>query len=303
MEFNQFVEKTKKAIQEYLGEDTTVMRNQVTKNNGVILEGLSIVKKEKNISPTIYLNQFYEAYEDGTTFGEIIKNIINIYEQNKIEENINMEFFTDYSQVRKKIVYKLINYDKNSELLADIPHVKYLDLAIVFYCIVMNEQIRSASILIHNKHCEMWDVTAEDIYTVAKENTPRLLPSELRNMEEVIRQIVSENLQSKYMDSNEADSNETDSAERYSVEEYSDTSTEWIDDAAEQMIENSKEENKVVPMYVLSNQTRVHGAACMLYQGVMSKFAEDLQKDFYILPSSIHEIILIPVEYSDNPME
>lgn len=293
MEFNQFIEKTKRAIQEYLGEDATVMLNQVTKNNGVILEGLSIMKKEKNISPTIYLNHFYDAYEEGTTFGETIKNIIDIYEQNKIEENVNMEFFTDYSQVKQRIAYKLINYDKNTELLEDIPYVKYLDLAIVFYCIVMNEQIGNASILIHNKHCAMWDVTPEDIYTIAKENTPRLLPSELRNMEDVIRQIISEDLQCEYQSSSVTDAKG----------EQIESSAEWMENVADQMIENIKTDNQTVPMYVLSNQTRVHGAACMLYQDVVSKFAEDLQKDLYILPSSIHEIILIPVGYSDNPIE
>ncbi len=292
MEFNQFIEKTKRAIQEYLGEDVTVILNQVTKNNGVILDGLCIVKKEKNISPTIYLNHFYDTYEEGITFGDTIKKIIDIYEQNKIDQNINMEFFTEYNQVKQRIAYKLINYDKNKELLEDIPFIKYLDLAIVFYCIVMDERIGNASILIHNKHCTMWGVTLEEVYAIAKENTPRLLPSELRNMEDVIRQIISEDLQGDYQSSFKTDVKG----------EQIESSEEWIENA-DQVTESIKTDNQNVPMYVLSNRTRVHGAACMLYQDVVSKFAEDLQKDLYILPSSIHEIIIIPVEYSDNAIE
>lgn len=251
------------------------------------------MKKEKNISPTIYLNHFYDAYEGGTTFGETIKNIIDIYEQNKIEENVDMEFFTDYSQVKQKIAYKLINYDKNRELLEDIPYVKYLDLAIVFYCIVMDERIGNASILIHNKHCAMWDVTPEEIYTIAMQNTPRLLPSELRNMEDVIRQIISEDLQREFQSFTVKDAKGDQTKE----------SEEWMGNVADQMIESIRINKQAVPMYVLSNHTRVHGAACMLYQDVISEFAEDLQKDLYILPSSIHEIILIPVEYSDNTLK
>lgn len=294
MEFKQFIERTKRAIQDYLGEEATVMINKVTKNNGVILEGLSIMEKEKNISPTIYLNSFYDTYEEGEIFGEIVKRIINIYKQNKIEENINMDFFMDYDKVKQKIVYKLINYDKNTELLKDIPYVKYLDLAIVFYCMVTSEQIGNASILIHNKHCAMWNVTLEDIYTIAKENTPRLLPCELRNMEDVMRQIVRENLQREY----QASSIITDSEE-----EKMESAAEGMENEVEQMIGGIKSDNQTVSMYVLSNQTRVHGAASILYQGVVSKFADDLQKDLYILPSSIHELILIPVENSEDPIE
>ena len=293
MEFNQFIEKTKKAIQDYLGEEATVMVNQITKNNGVILEGLSIMEKEKNISPTIYLNSFYNSYEEGESFSDIVKRIVDIYKQNKIEENINMDFFMDYDKVKQKIVYKLINYDKNTELLEDIPYVKYLDLAIVFYCMVTSEQIGNASILIHNKHCAMWDVTLEDIYSIAEENTPRLLPSELRNMEDVLCQIMREKLEQEYHASSMTESEE----------EQIESAEEWTESGADQIIGGLESDNQTVPMYVLSNRTRVHGAACILYQGVVSKFADDLQKDLYILPSSIHETILIPAENLENSIE
>ena len=48
-------------------------------------------------------------------------------------------------------------------------------------------------------------------------------------------------------------------------------------------------------MYVLTNYLRQYGAACMFYQGVLSKFAMTVGTDFYILPSSVHEVILLPV--------
>ena len=48
-------------------------------------------------------------------------------------------------------------------------------------------------------------------------------------------------------------------------------------------------------MYVLTNKNRCYGASCMLYPGLMYKFAEE-HGDFYLLPSSIHEVILIPMD-------
>ena len=49
-----------------------------------------------------------------------------------------------------------------------------------------------------------------------------------------------------------------------------------------------------VPMYVLTNTSHFNGAAAMLYTDVISDFAERMKADIYILPSSIHEVILIP---------
>ena len=49
-------------------------------------------------------------------------------------------------------------------------------------------------------------------------------------------------------------------------------------------------------MYVLSNQEKLYGAACMLYPEVLSAFGEICGRDFYVLPSSIHEVLLVFAE-------
>ncbi|MBQ7463446.1 MAG: hypothetical protein IJS86_01155 [Lachnospiraceae bacterium] len=53
-------------------------------------------------------------------------------------------------------------------------------------------------------------------------------------------------------------------------------------------------------MYVLTNTSRINGVACMLYDDVVSGFAGGLGKDLYIIPSSIHEVIMMPADgYTD----
>ena len=49
-------------------------------------------------------------------------------------------------------------------------------------------------------------------------------------------------------------------------------------------------------MYVLSNRNRVEGAACMLYPGLIRGFAEKAGSSLYIIPSSVHELLLLPAE-------
>ena len=49
-----------------------------------------------------------------------------------------------------------------------------------------------------------------------------------------------------------------------------------------------------LPMYVVSNKERIHGAGVIAYPEFMEEAAKRLGGDFYVLPSSIHEVILIP---------
>ena len=57
------------------------------------------------------------------------------------------------------------------------------------------------------------------------------------------------------------------------------------------MIADAEDE---VPMYVCSNTSKINGAGVILYDGLLKEFAERVDNNFYILPSSIHETLLIP---------
>ena len=47
-------------------------------------------------------------------------------------------------------------------------------------------------------------------------------------------------------------------------------------------------------MYVLSNQEKCFGAAALLYPHLLSHISKIFRKNFYVLPSSVHECILVP---------
>ena len=49
-----------------------------------------------------------------------------------------------------------------------------------------------------------------------------------------------------------------------------------------------------VPMYVLTNSAKIFGASCILYDGMLETCAAKLGGNFFVLPSSIHEVILLP---------
>ena len=51
------------------------------------------------------------------------------------------------------------------------------------------------------------------------------------------------------------------------------------------------------PLYVLSNSGGVYGATALLYGEALKKMAERTGSDIYILPSSIHEVLLLPANH------
>lgn len=52
-------------------------------------------------------------------------------------------------------------------------------------------------------------------------------------------------------------------------------------------------------MYVLTNDKKIYGATSILFEDLIKKFAKD-HGSFYILPSSIHEVILVPTENDED---
>ncbi len=50
-----------------------------------------------------------------------------------------------------------------------------------------------------------------------------------------------------------------------------------------------------VPMWVISNKDRINGGAVMLYDGAFNEICEKAGS-LYVLPSSVHELILVPAD-------
>ena len=157
MEYMEFVEYVRAAMATILGDDKIVTVKKILKNNGQEYEALLISDNNSNISPTIYLNSFYDEYENGKEGGEVVKEIYEFYENNCDEFVFDMDVFSDYSIMSKKIVFKVINKAKNKRLLKDVPHITRMDLALVPYCMVDSDCFGNATVLIQKTHLALWN--------------------------------------------------------------------------------------------------------------------------------------------------
>lgn len=251
MNYEEFVGSVTGFLRETLPCGTELSLIPLEKNNGVILEGLSVRKEGELAAPAVYLDSYYQEYLAGSSMEEIQETILECCENNGFSEHFDTDFFMDYRRVRPAVVYKLINYEKNRKLLERIPHVPFLNLAVVFYCLLPDTPVGNATVLIHNSHMKYWDITCAELYRDAKQNTPRLLPAEIKPMADVLLEL-----------------------------------SDGIEDT---------EEDKI-PMYVLTNARKSLGASCILYENMLKYCGEWIGASYYLLPSSIHEMILIPRE-------
>lgn len=260
MNYGEFLDYVKDGISKILGEESRVYVHKVLKNNNIELDALAVTQSGSNVSPTIYLNEYFKEYQEGRKLGEIINDIYELYEEHRGKMEFDIELFKDFEKIKKRIAFKVINAGSNEKLLQDVPHITLLDLAVVFYFIVDSDFLGSATALIHNMHLDIWDITEKDLYRIAMENTPKILNYELRNMNEIIKEMIS---------------------------------AEIKDEVSEGMFREIDESSAKIKMYVLTNSQKVNGAACILYDGILSNFASKHGKDLYILPSSVHEVIIV----------
>ena len=156
------------------------------------------------------------------------------------------------------------NYDKNLETFKEVPHVPYLDLALTFHVLVGRDEKGQSICPVRHKNRMNWGQDIGALYELAKENTPNLFPVSLCGMGWFMENILKESRK-------KCEWPEQDKFLSYKV--------------------NS-------PLYILSNQSGIYGAAAVLYEDVLKNFAFMEECDVVLLPSSIHEFLLLP--YKDK---
>lgn len=256
MERNEFAEKICRAVRRELGEDYRVEVKKVRKNNGIIHYGLVILARSQNVAPTIYLDAFLEAYERGTPFSELVRRLLTVYRKDTPGDSVDMEFFKSFEKVKDRICYRLIGRKGNEELLSDVPYIEFLDLAVCFYYAYQGSRLGEGSILIHDSHVKMWDTCTAELLRLAGKNTPRLFPWVCSSIKDILAGM--------------AECGGSCAGGEFPRECWEE-----------------------IPMRVLSNSKRINGAVCMIYPELLARLALEEARSFFILPSSVHEVILL----------
>lgn len=250
MSFEEFQDYIRENILIGWMPQAEVKLQEIKKNNGVVCCGLYIKEKGEKVSPYIYLEDYYAAFCSGDALETILEKIRSEYLWGMDHLASRPVELADFSKVKDAIIYRLVNYEKNREILLQCPFIQMNDLAVTFRWVAHMDEIGISTALISNRELMVWGISLPELLLTAEKNTSRLFPARIMSLEEVAGE----------------------------------------QDIVEEKIVKKKESS----IYVLTNSCRINGATAILYDKILKEFAAGIQDDFYILPSSIHEMLLIP---------
>jgi len=259
MNYENFIKEIKEQVLSYLPESyekSNVAINHVIKNNGIAIDGLSILKPNQNICPTIYLNDFFIDYEAGASMPDVLREISEIRMKHDTSAPFDTDFLEDVENTRNKIVFRVIGVDANKVMLQNCPHVVINDMAYTYHIMFDATLDGTTSARVTNGLLSHLNLDEKSIHQLALENTPKLLPAAFKSMKDTMREIMGE-------------------------EDFSNMGMFMGFDEGPNL-------------YVLTNLQKQQGAAALFYPGQMEIIKEKLKSDFYVLPSSIHEVLITP---------
>ncbi len=182
MEIKEFGMKMAENVSSLLGDDYQIDYKEVTKNNGVKYHALVIREQTSAIAPTIYIDSYFREYLDGADEKLITGKIVALYRQCKPKDDIDVDFFSDFSKVSTKCCFKVVNYARNKKELADVPYKKIEDLALIPYCSVSSKVIGEGSITIKMEHLKYWEISFDELWENVMENAAAVAPAKCDNL-------------------------------------------------------------------------------------------------------------------------
>ena len=252
----QFAEDVKKELYEN-GVEANVSTSSVEKMNESY-EALTVTPEGSNIGVNLNMTKLFKAYENGTGFDEVVAKAVQVIENGLGNPpTVDVASLTDYDRMKNKLVMEVVSSESNAEMLLKVPHKEMEDMAVVYRFEVDSSADGRATILITNQLLDTMGVTPERLHADAMENAPELKPAVIKGMSEVMSELMG-----------------------VSVDELSDMGMP-ADPLNEQI-------------YVATVPDKIHGAGILAYRDFMDQAAERVGGDFFILPSSIHELLLVP---------
>ena len=254
-----FMDAVKRNIVNFLPEDVSenveISETVVVKMNDQKLHGLVIREKGSDAAPTFYMDEMFERYENGENMGELMTELAGNYSMVDLMPR-PPEVDLSWDNVKDKLTVRLLEKSRNREFLSTMPYVSVgHGLAIIADINMGEDRGGDWRIAVNNNVLETLEVDKETLFAQAMKNSAVVEPAMLIDMNSALFSPERVNL--------------LDREEPIAPED-------------------------IGGMYVLTNASGSLGAAALFYPDVKEKAAELLGSDYYILPSSVHEVILVP---------
>ena len=263
MNRKEFYEYVKDNVKEYLPEsykDAEIKLQEVEKNNGLKLTGITIPNGDQRIVPTVYLDSLYQEYIHGKDVDSCVGDVADM----RIEAQGKAEFFDmgvpdilDYEKMKNKLQVRICDKEWKTDRLADKVVTEHGDFA-AYYAVNLEENGEGiSSIPVTVSLMNEWGVSVEQIQAdamMADKNRGVQLVDMTQIIESMIFGGTPKNLLNEKLDM--------------------------------ETVEN--------PMFCLTNESKLNGASLLLQEDIRKQIGECLGSDYFVIPSSVHEVLILP---------
>ena len=227
--------------------------------------------RRSGVYPGIYVQDLYEEYQEGYPPFVILQKCANTLTE-ALDEEMESESIVERAMdvldsPEDKIVFQLVNSKLNEALLNTVPNRGFLDLSLVYYLDTENGWIR-----IDNTIAERIGYTEKDLYQAAMENTRKRTPYIIETMRNMILRLL----------------------EIPGIDDLS-------DEEKDEILTSIGVEPERRAIWYLSNTDGCQGITGIVYADVLKELARVTEDDYYVIPSSVHEAVIVRV--SDIELE
>jgi len=254
--FNRAMAEILEQLPKNMRKGVTLTMNSVLKCNDIELHGVSLKKGSEDISPNIYLDNYYERFENGEPMKDLMQEVTGIFTETERPEGMPQpkDIPLDYSSIKDKLTFRLLEMKRNRMYLVNTPYMPVGNgLALVCDVKLKSGEDGEWRTTITKDMMEKYGYDKRQLFLDGLKNVQNVDPPVMMDMQQNVFGLGADNVLDK----------ETGAIEKSN-------------------------------MYVLSNKSGVLGASVLFYPEIQEKVSEKIGEGYYVLPSSLHEVIVVP---------
>lgn len=256
-----FIEDVKKELYESGIAAVEITTYQLEKMNEAY-EAMSVRPEGGNIGVNFRIENYFNSYGNGIPYKEVVEKAVSDIDEAIIDmPEFDLKLLGDYEKVKEKLSLEVVSAERNAEILKTVPHKLIEDMAVVYKINLELGQKEGATALVNNFMLEMYGISADELHRDAERNAAIIKPVILRGLGAMMKSMMS-----------------PEEADFFAVQDHG------IDEI----------------VYVATVPDKIKGAGVLAYDTFMDFAANRLGGDFFVLPSSVHEILLVKDDGSQS---